>query len=271
MEHQPGLKECSLFLVHYVPDLVRNECLNVGLFLHSPDEKYLGCLFTDDFRRIKRFHPQADLELLRELQEHFEQEIDEQGSDLEGYLRRIQDSYSNLIQLTPPSPCLLRDPQSEIHELFARYVGARASGPPPQNTRLRIKQRLTTAFVRAGIWEHLEQRIPAEQWTKKGDPFTFDYGYRPPQVERRNGGHIRLIHALSLSRDDEMAHVLANTIRYVRQKEPAKLTAVVEGLPAPEDEKANYSQHILLDAEIDLRPLAEVDAYAQGVRGELMV
>jgi len=89
MEHQPGLKECSLFLVHYVPDLVRNECLNVGLFPHSPDEKYLGCLFADDFRRIKRFHPQADLELLRELQEHFEQEMPAPEDEKANYSQHI--------------------------------------------------------------------------------------------------------------------------------------------------------------------------------------
>lgn len=271
MTNESKLKECSYFLVHYVPDVVRSEYLNIGVFLHSPEEKYLGCLFTDDFRRIKRFHPQADLEFLRELQEHFEREIDEHVSDLEGYIRRIQDSYSNLIQVAPPYPCLLRDPQTELQDVFSRYVGARASGPPPQDTRVRIKQRLTAAFVRAGVWERLDKHVPAEPWTHQGDPFTFDFGYKPLEVRGQPNGHIRLIHALSLKRDNEIAHVLANTIRYVRQKEPADLTAVVEGLPAPGDETASHSRRILLDAEIVLRPLSEVDAYAKSVGAELLM
>ena len=54
------LKKCALFTVRYVPDLLRDESLNIGIFLHSPQERYLGCLFTDDFRRVKRFHPRAD-------------------------------------------------------------------------------------------------------------------------------------------------------------------------------------------------------------------
>ena len=74
-ESQP--KRCSFFLIRYVPDVVRDEGLNIGVFLYSRQEEYLDCLFTDDFRRVRRFHPQADLALLRELQAHFEQEIKE--------------------------------------------------------------------------------------------------------------------------------------------------------------------------------------------------
>lgn len=271
MQNEPKLKQCSFFLVRYVPDLVRDESLNIGVFLHSPDERYLGCLFTDDFRRVKRFHPHADLEMLRELQQHFDQEIDEQENDLEGYVRRMQDSYSNMIRVSLPSPCLLHDPQSEIKDLFARYVGARLSGPPPEDTRVRIKQRLTAAFVHAGIWERLEKRISAERWTHKGDPFTFDFGYTPLEIRGKPNGHVKFIHTLSLKRDNEIAHVLANTIRYVRQKEPAELTAVVEGVPLAGDETASHSQRILLDAEIVLRPLSEVDAYAKSVSAELLM
>lgn len=271
MENEGQLKPCSLFLVNYVPDLVRDERLNIGLLLHSPEEKYLGCLFTDDFRRVKRFHPKADLELLRELQQHFEQEIDEQGNDLEGYLRRLQESCSNLIQLSPPRVCLLRDPQTDIQDLFARYVGARTTGPPPEDTRLRIKQRLTAALVRAGIWARLDKRIAAEPWTHPGDPFTFDFGYRPLQVDGRPNGHIKFIHALSLKRDAELAKVLVYTLERVRAKEPAELAALVEGLTDPADRAAQFSRKILEEARIQLQPISGADEFARTVRSELLM
>ncbi len=271
MAEERKLKECSLFLVRYVPDAVRDEFLNIGLFLHSPQEKFLGCLFTDDFDRLKRFHQRADLELLRELQQHFEQEIDEHGEDLEGYIRNMQESYSNLIQVTAPRACLVKDPQAEIQELFARYVGSRVSGPPPPESRLRIKQRLTAAFVRAGVWERLEKRIPAEQWTQKGDPFTFDFGYRPLLVASQPNGHIKLVHALSLKRDTDLAKVLAFTIERVRRKEAADLTAVVEALPDAADEAATFNQSTLEEAQIRLQLLSGLDDYAQSVRSELLM
>lgn len=273
-EKSKSRKECSLFVVQYVPDLVRGEFVNIGLFLHSPEERYLGCLFTDDFRRIRRFHPNADVEFLRQLQQDFEQQIDEHGDDLEGYLAFMQNSFSNLIQLTAPRACTLDDPQTEIQDLFARYVGARLSGPSPQDTRLRIKQRLTTAFVRAGVWEKLDKRVPASAWTHAGDPFTFDYGYKPLFVEGLLGhtnGRIKFVHALSLKRDNELAAVLKDRILKVRAKEPADLVTVVEALPGAPDATARSTQTILEEAAIRIQPLAGLDGFAQSVRRELMV
>ncbi len=264
--------ECSYFLVRYVPDVAREEFLNIGLFLYIPAEGFLDCVFTDDFHRVRRFHPRADTKFLRELQPYFEQQIQEHEGRLDAYLAEIQESFSNLIQLTRPRTCLLSQPQTEMHDMFARYVGARLSGPPPQDTRMRIKHRLSEALKRRGLFDRnlVEKSIPAEQWTEKGDPLHFDFGYKPARVAGKPNGHIKLIHALSLARDNEIAHVLANTLRYVRRKEPVKLTAVIERLAAPGDETAGHSQRILLDADVGLCPLAEVDAYAASVRAELM-
>jgi hypothetical protein len=59
-------------------------------------------------------------------------------------------------------------------------------------------------------------------------------------------------------------------MRYVRAKEPAELTTVIEGLPAPGDKTALHSQRILEDARIALQPLAGIEAYAQSIRTELL-
>lgn len=273
MAEESKLKQCSFFLVRYVPDLVRDEGLNIGLFLHSPEQEYLDCLFTRDFGRVKRLHPQADLKFLEELQSYFEQQIKEHETDLESYIREMQESFSNLIQVTDPRTCLTSDPQSEVQTLFARYVAGRASTAPRPDTRMRIRQALTAALERSGVRKHklFEKHIPAEQWTKKGDPFTFDYGYRPLLVEGKPNGHIKLLHALSLGRDTELAKVLAYTIERVREKEHADLTAVVEGLASPKDKAAQASQEILKESRIAIQPLAGIDPYAESIRAELMI
>jgi hypothetical protein len=272
MAEESQLKPCSFFLVRYVPDIVRDEGLNIGLFLYSPQEDYLDCFFTDDFRRVRAFHPQADLELLRALPEHFEQEIKERESGLADFVREMQESYANAVQVTSPRACLTADPQAEMQNLFARYVGVRRAAALEPDTRMRIRQRLTDALARHGVLDHpaFEKRIPAAQWTGSGDPFRFDFGYRPVQVEGRPNGHVKFIHALSLKRDNDLAHVLANTLRYVREKEPASLTAVIEGLPQAGDETALHSQRILEDAQVALQPLAGLDEYAQSIRRELL-
>ncbi len=271
MVEEVGLKPCSYFLVRYVPDSAREEFLNIGVLLLCPEEQFLDCLFTDDFRWVRRFHPQADLRLLRELQNHFEQQIQEHENNLEGYIRDLQDSYSNLIQLTPPRPLLAAEPPLQIGELFERFVGQRPADLPAADTRMRIKQKLVEALRSVKVLDdpRFEKRIPAERWTTRGDPFHFDFGYRPPLAAGKPNGHVKLIHALSLRRDPEIAHVLANTIRYVRRHEPAELTAIIEGWPALGNETASHSHGILADAGIAMRPLTEVGAFASSVSKEL--
>ncbi len=260
-------EESAFFLVRYVPDLVRDEVLNIGLFLHCPEQKYLGCLVTNDFRRIKAFHPQADLELLRSLQQHFEEDIDQSSDDWEQYLRSLRE-YSNLIQLTEPHSCRVRDPFAAIQELFGRYVGSRTGGLVLETNRLRVKQRLTAAFVRAGVWERLEKRIFASPWTHPGDTFAFDYGYAPPQVSGEPNGHIKFIHALSQKRDSKLAKELVYTIDRVRRKEPAQLTAVVEDVPES-DQDALRTRRILAEGHVFIELLSGVEHYAQSIRREL--
>jgi hypothetical protein len=230
-------------------------------------------MLVDDWRRLKRFHPGADVEFLRELQPDFEKQIDDHEGDLESYLQSMRESFSNLIQIAEPRSCLLAEPQNEIQSLFARYVGERRAGTAPEETRLRIKQRLAAAFSEAGVWEHLEKRIPSAPWTHPGDPFTFDYGYTPLQVAGKPNGHVHFIHAHYSKHDLEgkAAKVLVYSLDRVRRKEGALLTAVVEALATKEDKVAGLSQRILMEGDITLFPVARAAELAQIVRNELMI
>ncbi len=278
MANENPLRPCSFFLVRYVPDIVRDEGLNIGLFLYSPQEEYLDCLFTDDFRRLRAFHPQADLEFLRELPGHFEQEIKEREKQLEQYIREMQESYSNLIQVTAPRPCLAADPQGEMQNLFARYVGVRPAAALEPDTRMRIKQRLNDALKRHGLLEYkpFEKRVPAAQWTGPGDPFTFDYGYRPVQVDGKLNGHFKFIHALSFSRDNELAKALRWTFEKVRETEKGKgldvhLSVVHENLVEPISPVAQSSRSILEDERVHFVAVAQVDTFSQSIRREMLM
>ena len=273
MTEETKLKACSYWLVRYVPDLVKGEFVNIGLFLYNPEEGFLDCMITNDFGRVRRLHRHADLEFLRELQEYFTGQIQAHETELEKFIREMQESFSNLIQVTTPQPCLLMDPPAEMQGLFNRYVGIQLAGPPVADTRMRIKLRMTEAFRRHGLLDHklFERRIPAEKWTQKGDPFCFDFGYRALLTEGKPNGHIQFVQALSLHRDNELATVLKDRILKVRAKEPADLTAIVEGLPAPDDDPAVATRTILEEAQILIQPIAGVDSYAQSVRRDLLM
>jgi len=266
-----SLKICSYYLVRYVPNAEREEFINVGLLLHSAGEQFLDCLFTRDFRRIKRFHPQADVEFLRDLQSHFEQQIQQHEDNLQGFIEEMQQTLSHMIQLAPACPVLAAEPQRQLSQLFERLVGGLQAELPAADTRMRIKQGLAQALRNAHVFDdrRFEKRIPAEPLTHPGDPFHFDFGYRPPIAAGKANGHLKLIHALSLHRDPELASVLSLTLGYLRARQPAELTAVIEGWPAAGDKTASHSHRILWDAEIAMRPLSEVDAFAASIREEL--
>jgi hypothetical protein len=271
MADEGSMKACCYYLVRYVPHAEREEFLNIGLFLHSPEEQFLDCLITRDLRRITRFHRRADLEFLRDLQSHFEQQIQQHEDNLQGFLDEMQQSLSHVIQLAPACPVLAAEPRAQLQQQFERLVGKRQADSPEVDTRMRIKQRLVEALRRARVFDdkRFEKRIPAEPLTHPGDPFHFDFGYRPPMAAGKPNGHLKLIHALSLHRDHELASVLSLTMGYVRSKQPAELTAIIEGSPARGDKTAGHSYRILRDAEIAMRPLAEVDAVAKSIRNEL--
>jgi hypothetical protein len=271
MVEDNNLKSCAYFLVRYVPHAEREEFINIGLLLHSAEEQFLDCLISRDFRRVKRFHPQADLEFLRDLQGYFEQQIQEHEDNLQGFLNGMEQSFSHVIQLAPERPVLAAEPQEQLHQLFERLVDKRQADFPAANTRMRVKQGLVEALRRAHVFDdsRFEKHIPAEPLTHPGDPFHFDFGYRPALVAGKPNGHLKLVHALSLQRDFDLASVLSLTMGYVRAKQPAELTAIVEELPTKASKTAAHSARILHDAEITMRPLSEVDEFAASIHHEL--
>jgi hypothetical protein len=273
MAEDSKLKECSYFLVRYVPDVVKGEFINIGVFLLCPAEQFLDCLFSDDSRRVKRFHPQADTEFFKLLQADFEDQIKNREEDLEGYVREMQQSYSNLIQLSPLRTCLAADLSAQLQNLFERYVGVRLAGPTKQDTRMRIKLRMTDCLRRHGVYEHrlFEKHIPASQWTGPGDPFVFDFGYKALEQAGKPNGRPRLIHTLSLQRDEELVKALKWTFERVLDKESCHLTVGHEDSPILDDPQVRFSHGVLQDEHIRLVPVSRFDEYAQSVRAELLM
>ncbi len=271
MPNEDSTKTCSYYVVRYAPHSEREEFLNIGILLHSPEEQFLDCLMTRDLRRVKTFHRQADLEFLGGLQGYFEQQIQQHEDNLQGFIAAMEQSFSHVIQLAPARPVVATEPRQQLLQLFERLVGKRASVPQTAETRMRIKQSFVEALRRARVLDdkRLEKRIPAAPLTHPGDPFHFDFGYRPAISAGKRNGHLKLLHALSLHRDPELASVLSLTFGYVRANQPAELTAVIERRPARGDKTAGHSYRILSDAGITLHPVAEVDALAKSIRNEL--
>ena len=117
----------------------------------------------------------------------------------------------------------------------------------------------------------LEKDIPAAQWTSAGDTFTFDFGYTPIRPAREPNRDLRLIHALSLLRDNDLAETLRSKFDTVLEKRPARLTVAHEDIGDPSNALVRSSLSTLQSRHILLVPLTWLNQYARWVRSELLI
>ncbi len=252
-------RACEFYLLRYVPNIVRGEFVNLGVLVYDPQEKrLLPPRLLEDFRRVRRLHPWADLDVLAALERQIEAEAPQQNGALRAYLDRLQ-QYSNVLEFSEPKAVLTADPEAELERLFDTYVAephypSRVAAAV-ERSRAWIRSQLNTALRRAGLWEKLERGVRVEDYTHKGDRFRFDFGWR------RNGS-LGFLQALALEREVDRAKVLAYTVeriqtRLAAQKLTATCTAVVEA--PPDNETAELSARILAEQKILIVPVARLD------------
>jgi hypothetical protein len=222
-------RECKFHLLRYVPDVVRNEYVHIGVILResaAADQEAPVVRFTRDWRRVRCLDPDADTALLEgmegELRRRFQAEPD--GN----LMRLLNESLSLGVQMTEAKAYLAESIPAGVEELMRLYVE-----PPPREKiprlagRAAIQARMRTEFERAGVWDLLRKRIAASEYTRPGDPLRIDVGYRP-------NGLIRMFHAVSLEPGVEMAKVLAFSAAGLRagvervEKAQLELTALIE-------------------------------------------
>ena len=152
--------------------------------------------------RVRCLDPQADIEMLEALERDIRLQL--RGiRDREALLRKLEESFSNVIQLSPTKACLTEDPAKEIETLAKLYFGAtKQIGRATVSGRQQILGKMREAFERAGVWKLLMHGIPVAPYTRHGDPFKFDFGYRV-------GDEIKLFHAVSLKANVDQAIMLA--------------------------------------------------------------
>ena len=230
-------QQCEFFLVRYVPDPVKNEFVNIGVVLREAAEGGAGAVrFTKDWARVRCADPDADIAMLEALEAEMRQRLGAQETSGKPLLEVIEDSFSNLIQVTEAKGCLAENMAAEMDALMRLYVETRKErARQAVSGRQSIVRSIRSSFERAGVWDLMWKRIPAAQYTRPGDPLKLDCGYRP-------NGVVRMFHAVSLMGDVEVAKVLAFSAPALRaglervEKAELELTAIVEPLRDDEGE-----------------------------------
>lgn len=264
-------------ILRYTPNLVRDEWVNIGVFLEQVPAASLaadapaarrGVRLLDDergFSRLRRLDPSADETLLRSLGSEFEARLSGTEESAGRYVAKMEDSLSNVLQFSPQRAVLAEDFEAEMDRLYREHVAPPAGARTGivESTKEWIRARLNDIFRRRRILEKLERGIRVEEFTQSGDPFRIDYAYR-------YNGTRGYLHAVALGRDYSPAKVFAYTAERIRAKSPhAEFTAITEVPPSPENRRHEFVVRLFEDQQISVLPLSGVESWAESLRPRL--
>jgi len=225
-EAPAGERAFAYRILRYTPNLVRDEWVNIGVLLFAPEtgERRLRLIEEqDELNRVRRLHPQVDESLLLRLRDDLEdrfQFVDGKsgnGHNWQALLAKWDDTLSNAVQLSPQKGTLAQDLDTEMKRLYDDHVAVRR-GPArigATNTRSQMRSYCEQVFRQAGLWDHIQQRVPVSEFTFPGDPMRIDYAYR------RNGTH-GFVHTLPVRRAPELTRNLAYIADRISSKAPWK-------------------------------------------------
>jgi hypothetical protein len=227
-------------VLRYTPNLVRDEWVNIGVLLFDPQtsERRLRLIEEpEEYRRVRRLHPDADEELLRALRDDLENRFVEFANTngagggapgktaWERLLEKWDDTLANALQLTPQRGLLGNDLDAELERLYAERVAPERPASPmgAPGSRASMRHYCSQVLCQAGIWDQLDKSVRASEYTFRGDLMRFDYRYR------RNGAQA-FLQTLSVTRAPSDAKVLAYTAERIaaKCKSPTAFTALTD-------------------------------------------
>jgi hypothetical protein len=263
-------RQLEYFLLRYVPDAVKDEFVNIGLVIIEAGANVGGfgeVRFTRDWRRVRCLDPQADVEMLAEVEREVRGQLGT-AHDRATLVRRLQDSFSNVIQISTVKGLLAEDPAAEIEVMASMYLeAAKVGGKREVSGRQRILAAMREAFEQAGVAKFVLP-VPVAPYTKPGDPFQFDFGYRV-------AGEIKLFQAVSLKAGVDAAVLLA--ARYPRiapvmskvTDAAPVLTAVIDDDLDRGQESVQFALSMMEEEEIRIAVTAEMPIIAKVAQREL--
>ena len=264
-------RQLEFFLLRYVPDAVKGEFVNFGLMAienGANGAELIDVRFARDWGRVLCLDPQADVDVLAALQNEIRQEIG-RTKDQVTLLKRMEDSFSGLVHVSPVMPALTErtalEEIDDVARMFLETAKVRRAREPAG--RQKILETMRSEFEKAGVLELLNA-IPVEPYTKPGDPFEFDFGYR-------FGGEIKLFHAVSMRASIDSAVMLAArypkimpTMARVTEAAPM-LTAVVEAELDRSRSEVGFALEMMKESGIRVARSSEMAGIAEVARVEL--
>jgi hypothetical protein len=266
-------------VVRYVPDVIRDEAVNVGVLVKAVEGHRFEFKFLPRSATVRKLWPEADSSLVR----NFQKQLTTCAKNNEplGNLGRIVDpdffdkarsEFNGNLQLTAPRAFRGENIEETLKHVYQTSVAEPEGGFRPINYAViapsRTRERLWTAFQRHDL---LHSGYVRKEMTVKGKhaQWTFDLGYQ--------NGALNVINSLALNATTAQANlsralVLKGMIDDVRafHKGPVKGTAVVEGVEkGPSPKGSHEAQQILTDGKLTIVRISQLEGLVNKVAQEL--
>jgi hypothetical protein len=265
-------------VLRYTSNLVRDEWVNIGVLLFDPKtgERRLRLIEDEEeYRRVRRVHPEADEALLRKLRDELESRFEAAGGSngpVEGTahgmewlktLAKWDQTLGNALQLAPEKGVLGSDLDAELERLYADHVAVpRATGRVGvPGSRSAVRSYCAQVFRQARLWDRIEKSVRAAEYTFPGDPLRLDYSYR------RNGTR-GFVQALSVTRAPRDAKELAYTAERIQAKSAlaTEFTAVTDVALIDGNDRHRFVRDTLRDVGIEAVPMEGFAVWAAKLR-----
>lgn len=200
-------------ILRYVPNLLRDEGLNIGVLLYDPNTgEYRLRLIEDttEFNRVRRLHPTFDEALLRGLRDQLKSRLgaatkfNGNGGPVRGTFRNSQGNpivpatewlqilekwdatLSQSLQLAEQKATTADDIDIEMDRLYGERVAviapARQARPSQPDSRGDMRRYCVQVFRQARIWDRIERPIRMREFGAESDRRRIDFGYRYKKV-----------------------------------------------------------------------------------------
>lgn len=253
---------CAYHLLRYVPNLVRDEWVNIGVLVFNPKtgERRLRMIEEpEEYARVRRLHPWTDESVLRRMRDHLENRVQFAESTAGGgiawqqVLSKWDDTLSNVLQMGPLKGVQGgHDLDMELERLYTDHVALQRTPGRigAAGSRAALRSYCSQVFRHAQLWNRLEKSVRAEEYTFPGDPMRLDYSYR------RNGTR-GFVQTLSVTRSPADAKLLAYTAQRITTKARLKteFTAVTDVFLEANNERHTFVRDTLRDVGIEPVPL----------------
>ena len=184
-------------ILRYVPSLLRDEGVNIGVILYDPntgDRRIRMIKEESEFGRIRRLRPPADERILRGMQDHLESRLSAatpsttKGGNVPGtfgsgqannvpagtewmqILEKWDATLSNSLQLASPRATTADDINTEVDRLYHEFVTVAAASRIPVHfdtprTRHQMRNYMDQVIRHAGLWGRIQKFVPVGQYT----------------------------------------------------------------------------------------------------------